>query len=246
MWQPGILEAWPGVLSSSQLLDGLQTCYSHILDPFPALRPNDDVERACRRLQVYWVDSQMRGLDRNMQGPCWASQKAKRIAALAMGVQKGGPNSKWAREPLLPHGIGKNMHMSLASCLPSPFHVDGALDQDAHFAVRCNFVFGPSIRTWRRQQSRAMQCLAKWLAPIESALTSCMHGSVAAVAKQRKPACMTAMSILLRWPDLTLGVRFVEGFSLLVYVESPSLFRVLDPHAHSAARASGFRSQHGL
>lgn len=60
-----------------------------------------------------------------------------------------------------------------------------------------------------------------------------MRTDVAKVAKQRYPAFMSALAILFRWPDLTLGLRFVTGCVLLGQVESPALFR--EPGAGSGA-----------
>ena len=42
-------------------------------------------------------------------------------------------------------------------------------------------------------------------------------------------AVMTATAVLLDWPDLTLGLRFVTGFRLLGQIESPNIFRPVPP-----------------
>ena len=132
-WQPGLLDTWPGVRTSESLVGVLERQFRGLIPCF------------CR-IDIYWVDTQMRGRPPDDQGPCWALQRAKRETALAMETQKGAPKSRWACPPLLPPG----------------------------------------------------------------------------------PAVMTALAWLMRWPDLSLGCRFVEGFALLGHVEEPALFRELD------------------
>ena len=55
-----------------------------------------------------------------------------------------------------------------------------------------------------------------------------MLPEVFCVASNRRPAVMTVLAWLLRWPDLTLGRRFVEGFTLLGHIEEPAIFNKLD------------------
>ncbi|CAE7340726.1 Dnmt3b [Symbiodinium sp. CCMP2592] len=54
-----------------------------------------------------------------------------------------------------------------------------------------------------------------------------MHPDVSAVAKDRKPALITLMAHLMRWPDTTLGLRFFTGFKLLGVIGSPGICREL-------------------
>ena len=49
------------------------------------------------------------------------------------------------------------------------------------------------------------------------------------VASDKCPAMMTAAAVLLDWPDLTIGFRFVRGFRLLGPIESPRIFRPVTP-----------------
>ena len=54
------------------------------------------------------------------------------------------------------------------------------------------------------------------------------------VAAQRCPALLTCVAHLLRWPDTTVGLRFVLGFRCIGAIEAPGLFRELDeapPHS---------------
>ena len=74
-----------------------------------------------------------------------------------------------------------------------------------------------------------MLALAQFFAPWEQALRQAMPDSVARVADSKSPAFMTAAAVLLDWPDLTIGLRFVVGFSLFGSIESPGIFRMVQP-----------------
>lgn len=148
VWQPGVLESWPGLISAAGLASNLRNCFAEFADLLPALEPSAQIDSACARLQVYWADTQLRG---------------RPGSSLALSAQKGGPRSKWAADPLLPPGLSKDAHVQLSTCLPSPFQVDPVVDEDQAFAAQAMFVFGPFIRTWRRQQSRALQTLVRVL-----------------------------------------------------------------------------------
>ena len=66
--------------------------------------------------------------------------------------------------------LAKGDSNAVSTCLPSPFDAEVLLDDDASFAVRVMFVFGPHVRVWRRQQRRAVCLLARWLQPRELVL----------------------------------------------------------------------------
>ncbi|CAE7158869.1 DNMT3A [Symbiodinium necroappetens] len=85
------------------------------------------------------------------------------------------------------------------------------------------------VYTVDRKQLRALRCLDKALDSLNAELVKLMPASVHAVAKRKRPATMTALAILLVWPDVTVGLRFVKGFKLLGNIEAPSLFREVSP-----------------
>ena len=94
VWQPGLVDSWPGVMSSAALLTRIRHSFSELSVSLPDLHASDDMDLALRRLQVYWVDTQIRGRQASDQGPCWAQQKARAASAAALGQQRGGPTSK--------------------------------------------------------------------------------------------------------------------------------------------------------
>ena len=42
---------------------------------------------------------------------------------------------------------------------------------------------------------------------------------------------LTAMAVLLQWPDQSSGARFVQGFQLLGCIEAPQIFKPIEPKA---------------
>ncbi|CAE7513615.1 DNMT3B [Symbiodinium sp. CCMP2592] len=229
VWQPGLVDSFPGLLSASDVSLRLTELFADVDVELPAMPITPDVERALKRLQVYTVDRILRDLPISEMGPEWAQQKAAGESAAALGIQKGAKLHRHAIAALIPESIGKNTHAVLSTSLQSPFQTSSVLDDDARFSVRAMVALGPFIRTWRRKQLRALLCLDKALDKLNKTLVAAMHPSVSAVASDKKPATMAALAVMLRWPDVTLGLRFVRGFGLLGFIESPSLFREIVP-----------------
>ena len=227
VWQPDVVASFPGVLGWQQLQPLMQSTLQPSGANLPDLHPNVGLDAALARFEVYWVDSQLRSLPPTGQGPQWRQQQHVAEARQAVGVQAAGPNAKFATAPLLPPGLSKSAHMQFASCLSSPFDATVQLDDDSTFVCRGMCTLGPRSRVWRQQQLRAFRRVAKFLHPWEEALTRVMHPDVAAVARQRKPAFITLLLLVMRWPDTALGLRFVQGFKLLGVIESQGIFRPL-------------------
>lgn len=226
-WEPGVMESYPGLLSGSQVADAfISLCASeglHISN-LTKLRAALAIPAvAC--LQAYWVDTQLRGLEPNSQGPQWAQQKQQAAQAAALGTQRGAILSRHAAAELVEPGLSKEEHMAAALSLASPFQVDPVVDDDAKFACRASVIFGPFVRTWRRRQDRACKKLMQALAPWDEELREQMTDGVASVARAKCPATMVVSAILLRWPDVIMGCRYVTGYHDIGEVEDSHLFR---------------------
>lgn len=225
-----VLQSIPGLMSSHQLADYFyQRCALHgIQFNMPqsqlayVLAASD---LAC--LQVYWADTQLRGLQANPQGLDWAQQKAPALAAAATGNQRGSGLSSFALPPLHERGLSKDAHLLASASVESPFAQPVPLDDDAMFVCRAMSTFGPRFRSWRIQQLRELQRMAKKLVPWEKALCAHMPASVACVASNKRPAFLLACALLLRWPDETCPLRYVLGFGIIGDIENSSLFRPL-------------------
>ena len=163
VWQPDLLASFPWLLTWEQLEPQARSCFGGLSVDLPTLASPPGLDAALARLQIYWVDTQLRGLESTNQGPQWRQQKQIADSKRALGQQAGGPNTKNAALPLIPLGLGKQAHICLATCLPSPFDTSACLDDDASFACRGMCVLGPCIRTWRQLQLRALRKLVHFL-----------------------------------------------------------------------------------
>ena len=220
-FQLGLVDSCPGLLTPELVMERTQQQFTSLDVQWPELQVTDKIRTAIRKLRIFKVDCMLRGAEDEFGAPQWRQQNHRALASSALGAQRGGPLSKIACRPLLPGKVDKATHMSLSTCLPSPFDTHAVLDPDASFAVRAMVAFGPCIRTWRRLQQRAIHAVSQFLAPWEKVLRSLMPGPVFRVASDQCPAMMTATAIVLDWPDLTSGLIFVKGFRLLGEIESP-------------------------
>ena len=230
VFEPGLVESFPGIMTAAQLAHGLVSrCQQHDLhfkrsvnDLVSALAP---VPLA--NLQAYWVDTQLRGKQPAPQGMDWAQQRQVATSAVAVGFQRGSGASRFALPPLHPSGLTKEEHMAASAVIASPFDVQCPLDDDLQFACRAIACMGPAIREWRAAQMRCLTKLSKCLAPWERDLVQMMPPSVAKVAADKRPFFMLVCSLLLRWPDETNPLRFVGGFDIVGDIEVSGLFRPL-------------------
>ena len=229
VFQPGMVDACPGLLTPEDMLGQIQQQFVSLEVQWPVLQVNDKVRAAVRKLQIFKVDCILREAESEFGAPQWRQQNHRALAASALGAQRGGPLAKIACQRLIPEKVDKVTHMALGTCLPSPYDTHAVLDPDAGFAVRAMVAFGPCIRTWRRLQQRAIRIVRDFLSPWDATLRGLMSEPVFKVASDKCPAMMTATAVLLDWPDLTIGLRFVTGFRLLGQIESPNIFRPVPP-----------------
>ena len=103
------------------------------------------------------------------------------------------------------------------------------MDDDLDFAARAFAVLGPFVKLWRRRQVRALRSLANRLLPWELQAKAFMEPEVAQVAGGKSPVFMTLEVVLLRWPDLTTGIRYVTGHGIVGAIERTNIFRELPP-----------------
>ena len=236
VFEPGLVESFPGIMTAAQLAHGLVLRYQQhdlhfkrsVNDLVSALAP---VPLA--NLQAYWVDTQLRGKQPAPQGMDWAQQRQVATSAVAVGFQRGSGASRFALPPLHPSGLTKEEHMAASAVIASPFDVQCPLDDDLQFACRAIACMGPAIREWRAAQMRCLTKLSKCLAPWERDLVQMMPPSVAKVAADKRPFFMLVCSLLLRWPDETNPLRFVGGFDIVGDIEVSGLFRPLQVNESS-------------
>ena len=117
--------------------------------------------------------------------------------------------------------------MRQALALPSPFNVQTIPDMDLQFAALAVGLFGPHVSLWRDLQDKAIRHVMKSLEAIDKAIIAQMDPHVHAVSKNKRPAVMAAMAVVLRWPDHMLPKDFIEGFKVVGETPPSGVFRDL-------------------
>ena len=231
VWEPGVVQSFPGVLGPSEVADRIMKIF---LDNGLTLVDRAGLIAALavpslRTVQCYWIDVQLRNLKKEYFGPDWALQSDPGGTAAALGSQRAGPMASFALPALLERGLTKEQHMEKSALLTFPFGKPVRLDDDLDFAARATAVLGPFAKFWRRRQVRALQSLANRLYPWELQARALMEPEVAQVAGEKSPVFMTLEVVVLRWPDLTNGVRYVTGQGIVGAIERTNIFRELPP-----------------
>ena len=117
--------------------------------------------------------------------------------------------------------------MTQAKKLRSPFSMDAPVDDDLWFAARCIAVFGPHIKRYRNEQSKAFWRVCRGLVGLNVQLVQAMHPDVARVASAKSPAAMAVITVIMRWPDREQPCLFVSGFPMIGQAETSQVFRTL-------------------
>ena len=102
VWQPGLAEAFPGLLTWADVQAEVQSSFVSIGASLPQLQAGAQLSQAVARLQVYWVDSQLRG---RVKGRSGCNRKPKRQQP-----------RQWAFRDY-PKNVGKDACMKISQCL---------------------------------------------------------------------------------------------------------------------------------
>ena len=109
-WQPGVVESLPGVLCWKDLSPMIQASFWSCDAVLPPLQASPAVDRALARLQIYWVDTQLRGLG---EGPQGLNGFSKRVLAPTSGP--------WVPKLVAPTLVGQLLlRASVPTCSSQP------------------------------------------------------------------------------------------------------------------------------
>ena len=232
IWWPGMLDEWPGIMSAHDVVEDIKDMFSLLpVQEFDWLKLEVRLA-SCNIawLQVYWADASSRGLDPVQQGPQWSMQQKNAALCAGLGVQRRTGSSPKGMPPLLPPGMGKSPHCSVALQLISPFDHSQVVDDDVDFSLRTMAVFGPYLHVWIDRQILALEQCQGAIAPLEQWLDTHKPAHVVQVAGAKKPGMMALGSSLMRWPDRQQPCKYVLGFGVAGDIESSHVFRQLpDP-----------------
>ena len=152
-------------------------------------------------------------------------EKARAVTTGIHGMQRASSTSSRGFPPLLPVGLGKELHLEESSRLQSPFDTQEVLDDDADWCARAVVLLGPYLWHWQCEQRRALRKVARACAVIDDWLRQRMEAHVAPVADVARPVMMACSTALLRWPDRRQPSRYLKGFGYVGLGESGDVFR---------------------
>ena len=140
-------------------------------------------------------------------------------------AQKGALPSK-----VLPHQSKEALFR--ACCKASheerlPFD-DLACSADFSFAAWCAIHCLPVLRDHRKLGRDLLQELSRRCQPLSRHLRKFLHPSINSVAGHIHVGLIAALIILMKWPDRTLPLGFLQGFALIGQLETVSIWTAVD------------------
>eukprot|EP00435_Cladocopium_sp_Y103_P044302 s412_g12.t1 len=227
VWEPGRLESFPDMLDADYLISEMQHCFSAI-----PVSPDiwADVSRRLghcqlQRMQAYMAWRRMRGEAWGSLGPTpLVARDRTRIFAGLTGQRYASSTSR-GLDHLLPPGLGPQQHIAAALRQPSPFSPTEWPEPDVGFVVDTLVLWRNHLPGLAQSQRDALRSVARALGPLEQALQA--HRSVGArhVASDKKPAFVSCLTALLRWPDTQQGRHLLLGYPIVGDVAPSGVFR---------------------
>lgn len=233
IWEPGRLEAWPGLFGSAEVVERLPPCFPRLQIPKDILDTVAHRLSACRlhRLQEFQAWCQMRGMDTRVLGPTPIFGRDRSIIYAGLSGQRYPSSSSRGLDHLLPPGLGMEQHIQSALELPSPFAARTWPETDVQFVVDYICQWQQCFIARAAEQRRILTSVATAVQPLEMWLDTHRCSSSIQVASGKKPGFCAIMAILLRWPDLVLGEEIIHGFPIVGTLFQSGVFR----HVSSAA-----------
>ena len=126
---------------------------------------------------------------------------------------------------LLPPGLGKEEHIAASLVLPSPFSPRDWPEEDVAFVLGGIRVWRGAFPRWTQRLRRALKVVAQALVPLDDALNRWRSSSSSKVAMAKRPGLLTALAVLIRWPDLDQGQQLLKGYPIVGDISPSGVFR---------------------
>ena len=130
---------------------------------------------------------------------------------------------------LLPPGLGKHGHVVAAAQLPSPFCAKRWPDDDVFFVAHTVAVWQDCLPLLAARQRHCLKCISRALTPLRQWLSGARCDSAQRVASAKDAAFLACMTALLRWPDRTQAISFIQGFPIVGEIPHTGIFREIVP-----------------
>eukprot|EP00435_Cladocopium_sp_Y103_P050860 s71_g15.t1 len=241
VWEPGRLSTFPGLLTAADIVRDLPGLFP---DCVLSLGLLDEVRHRLShcdlaKLQGYYAWSRLRGLSVDDLGPYPLSRLDRAKIFSGLTGQRHAADSSKGLDHLLPSGLGKDGHIDASSRLPSPFQATDWPEPDAVFVIEAICAWRQFLPAYAQQLRTVLKSVAVALAPLEDALQSWRVESAHRVASSKRPGFVSALTLLLRWPDLRQGHCLVRGYPIVGEIDSSGLFRPLPACAFQGCPFAG-------
>ena len=122
VFQPDAFRSFPGLITARDLVEDIFLQLDCQNLPLASKVAKTILHPALYQLQLYWVDTQLRGLPGFSQGPQWRSQMRRGRTLATQSRQRITGFGKFGIGYLIPPGCGNMEHLRLSALLQSPFH----------------------------------------------------------------------------------------------------------------------------
>ena len=151
----------------------------------------------------------------------------------AEGEQKGTMFVAGGAEQIVSLGLSASEHFSsalqAAAAQPFPLDAPPAAETDLEFAAESSASRMADLHAFRGESYKAVAALAERLQPTSAHLRQFQCGAVAQVAARMHIGLLAVAVVVMGWPDTTLPLRFITGFSSLGWVERSGVLREIEP-----------------
>ena len=121
VFQPDAFHSFPGLITARDLVEDIFLQLDCQNFPLASKVAKTILHTALYQLQLYWVDTQLRGLPGFSQGPQWRSQMRRGRTLATQSRQRITGFGKFGIGYLIPPGCGKMEHLRLSAPVAIPF-----------------------------------------------------------------------------------------------------------------------------
>ena len=227
VWEPGRLEAMPGLLTAAEVCLDLRIQFAFADIPDRTWHQVLVRLQACdlASLQAYPMWRRFRQEPWEVLGPVpiWGRMRTAIFAGLT--GQRYPSSSAKGLDHLLPPGLGKDEHVKQARHLPSPFHPSDWPEPDVSFVVQALGVWQQFLPVYSQRLRRTLKAVEKAVQILNPCLAAVRSTSSNKVAHAKQPAFVATMACLLRWPDRDMARQLVQGFAIVGSLPPSGVFR---------------------
>ena len=227
VWEPERLARFPDMLHGADVVSEMKSCFADI-----PVAPSiwQEVERRlnhCRLhcLQAFSAWCRMRGDPWQQLGPTPVFGRDRTAIFAGLSGQRYASAASRGLDHLLQPGLGPELHMAESLRQPSPFRPRDWPEPDVRFVTNALVIWQDHLPALASDLRRVLRSVATALSPLEEALALHRCTSAQHVAQGKKPAFLSCMTALLRWPDFLQGRHLLQGYPIVGPVQSCGVFR---------------------